>query len=55
MAYDYTWEEMKEMREWLTKHYHFNKLEVSDYLVKAFLKMRDNKENLHIFSNPPIE
>ena len=42
-SYPYTQEEQKEMREWLRDHYHFGRLDISDYMVLAFLKLKDKK------------
>ena len=39
-GYNYTEGEQKEMREWLRNHYHFGRLEISDYMVLAFLKLK---------------
>lgn len=52
---DYSGQEIDEMSQWIAEHYHFgHKKNVPQMMAIAFLNMRDNGENPHLFTNYPV-
>ena len=46
---EFTREDRDEMREWIREKYRLGRGDISDYMVIAFLKMKNNKQNLHLW------